>query len=128
LTNDVLKLTHSGTYIRPTGGKPVKADTVKRSGFSLEDCRDVYNIVDWKLGFTTAIKVYGNRGAVANYIGKYITKGEKKVGGRWYYSGGSLKHPIYKYSRASFGDFIGDYGFTCDGGAFLIRKNFDNLL
>ncbi len=86
LTNDVLNLTHSGTYIRPNGGRPVKADTVKRSGFKVEDCRNVYNIQDWKLGFTTAIEVYGDRGAVANYIGKYITKGEKKVGGRWYYS------------------------------------------
>lgn len=128
LMNDVLKLEHSGTYIRPTGGKPVKADTVKRSGFSLSDCKDVYNIQDWNYGFTTAIHTYGDIEAVGNYVGKYITKGEKKVGGRWYYSGGKLQKPFFTYSRVNFGAFVGDYGFTCDGGAFLVRKDFTNLL
>lgn len=128
LMNDVLKLEHSGTYIRPTGGKPVRADTVKRSGFSLSDCKDVYNIQDWTLGFTTAIHTYGDIEAVGNYVGKYITKGENKVGGRWYYSGGKLQKPFFTYSRVNFGEFVGDYGFTCDGGAFLVRKDFSSLL
>jgi hypothetical protein len=128
LMNDVLKLDHSGTYVRPTGGKPVRADTVKRSGFKLSDCKDVYNISDWKLGFTTAIHTYGDIEAVANYVGKYITKGDKKVGGRWYYSGGKLQKPFFTYSRVNFGEFVGDYGFTCDGGAFLVRKDFSSLL
>lgn len=121
LVNDVLQLEPSGTYIRPTGGKPVKADTVRRSGFSLEDCKEVYNISDWSLGFTTAIKTYGDIKAVANYVGKYITKGDKKVGGRWYYSGGKLQKPVFEYDRVNFGEVIGDYGFICDGGAFLIK-------
>lgn len=128
LMNDVLKLIHSGTYIRPNSSRPVKAETVKRSGFSLDECRDVYNIADWSLGFTTAIKTYGDIKAVANYVGKYITKGEKKVGGRWYYSGGKLLKPVFTYSRENFNEFIGDYGFKCDGGAFLIRNNFDDVL
>ncbi len=122
LTNDVLPLVYSGTVIRPTGGKPVKEETAKRQGFKLEACRKVYNIEDWKLGFTTSIFTYGEREAVAAYIGKYITKSADKIGGRWYYSGGALKKPVYTYERVSFGDFVGDFGFTCEGGAFLVKK------
>lgn len=122
LTNDVLPLVDSGTVIRPTGGKPVKVETAKRQGFNLEDCRKVFNISDWKLGFTTSIYTYGDPEAVANYIGKYITKSLDKVGGRWYYSGGKLLKPVYNYSRVSFGEQVGDYGFKCDGGIFLIKK------
>lgn len=128
LVNDKLDIVESGTYIRPSGGKPVKAETLKRQGIDIKDCKVVYNIPSWKLGFTTAIETYGDIGAVANYVGKYITKADKKVGGRWYYSGGKLQKPIHIYSRVSFGEFVGDYGFSCDGGAFIIRKNFDNLI
>lgn len=122
LTNDVLPLEYSGTVIRPTGGKPVREATAKKQGFSLSECRKVYNILDWKLGFTTSIYTYGEPQAVANYIGKYITKSPEKIGGRWYYSGGELLKPVYIYSRVSFGEQIGDYGFQCEGGVFLVKK------
>ena len=122
LTNDVLPLVYSGTVIRPTGGKPVKEVTAKRQGFEIAACRPVYNVKDWKLGFTTSICLYGDREAVGAYIGKYITKADTKVGGRWYYSGGDLKKPVYTYHRENFGEAVGDYGFLCDGGAFIIKK------
>lgn len=122
LTNGVINVVDSGTVIRPNGGRPVKTETAIRQGFDLGDCRPVYNIPDWKLGFTTAIEIYGNREAVANYIGKYITKGDSKIGGRWYYSGGALKTPIYTYERVNFADCVGDYGFSNEGGIFLIKK------
>ena len=54
-----------------------------------------------------------------------ITKGEKKVGGRWYYSGGDLLTPLYKYGRVDFdevNDF--DYDFECDGGKFKVKNDF----
>lgn len=59
----------------------------------------VYNLPEWRLGFTTAIKVYGGktRGGVCKYICKYIGKSDSKVGGRWYYSGGDLQKPEYEY-------------------------------
>lgn len=122
LGNDVLPLIYSGTVLRPNGGKPVKEETAKKQGFSLDKCRKVYNVQDWKLGFTTAIPTYGEREAVAAYVGKYITKADKKIGGRWYYSGGKLLKPVYMYFRESFGDFVGDYGFQCEGGAFIVKK------
>lgn len=119
-----LKLIHSGTYIPPCGGKPRKEYTIKKRGFKLEDCKDVFNIQDWSFGWTTAIKTYGSKEAVANYIGKYITKGENKIGGRWYYSGGKLNKPIYTYERVSFDSFDSTYEFNCDGGNFKV-KTFD---
>ena len=81
----------------------------------------MYNIDDWNLGFTTAIRLYGDRAAVAAYIGKYITKGEK-VGGRWYYSGGELQRPRYMYSRVDFESFEPDFSFECPNGKILVRR------
>ena len=123
LCNDVLNTIYSGCVIRPTGGRPVKESTAIRQGFKLEDCRKVYNIPDWTLGFTSMYYTYGDVRAVANYIVKYITKGDKKVGGRWYYSGGKLLKPVYKYDRVSYGDVDDyDFGFDCDGGAFKVKR------
>lgn len=120
LMNDCLPLIDSGTVIRPAGGKPVKVKTALYQRYNLDDCKKVYNIHDWKLGFTTAIKLYGDRGAVASYIGKYITKGEK-VGGRWYYSGGDLKRPKYFYKNEDFDSFKPDYSFECPNGKIMVK-------
>lgn len=123
LCNDVLNVVDSGTVIRPTGGRPVKQATAIRQGFSLAECRTVYNIPDWTLGFTTMVHTYGDVRAVANYIVKYITKGTEKVGGRWYYSGGKLLKPVYRYDYVSFDEVTDyDYDFQCDGGDFKIKK------
>lgn len=123
LCNDVLNVVDSGTVIRPTGGKPVKQATAKKQGFRLADCRTVYNITDWTLGFSTMYHTYGDVRAVANYIVKYITKGEKKIGGRWYYSGGALLKPVYRYEYVSYNDVDDfDYDFVCDGGRFKIKR------
>lgn len=68
------------------------------SGVKDKRGNDVYNVTDWRLGFTTAIKCYGERGAVCKYVTKYISKSTEKVGGRWYYSGGALARPRYEYT------------------------------
>lgn len=125
LCNDVLNVVDSGTVIRPTGGKPVKQATAKKQGFSLAECRTVYNIPEWTLGFSTMYHTYGDVRAVANYIVKYITKGEKKVGGRWYYSGGDLLKPLFKYDRVDYDEVNDyDYDFECDGGNFKVKNDF----
>lgn len=63
----------------------------------------IYNLPEWRLGFTTAMSVYGddNRGSCCKYICKYIGKSNDKVGGRWYYSGGDLSRPTYEYLPTS---------------------------
>ena len=111
---------HSGTYIHPSFGRPVKRVTLDRKGIDISACRDVYNLTNWKWGFTTAIQTYGDRMAIARYIGKYITKSSEKIGGRWYYSGGDLRSPIYRYDRVDFDSVKNASEFETDGGAFKI--------
>lgn len=119
--SEAMNLTDSGTVSCKGHKKPIKIATADRLKIPVEERQTVYNICDWLLGFTTAIKTYGNKMAVANYVGKYITKGSDKVGGRWYYSGGNLKTPVYDYGRVSFDDVTEfDYEFKCDGGEFKV--------
>ena len=54
---------------------------------------DIYNLDRWDLGFTTAIELYDDYARAVAYVCKYIGKGEQKIGGRWYYSGGGLVQP-----------------------------------
>ena len=119
-----LKLVDSDTVIVKGHKKPIKNKTADRYGVPLDERRTVYNISDWSLGFTTAVKTYGSIEAVAHYIGKYITKSEGgKVGGRWYYSGGKLQRPVLTYQRVSFNDFDNyTYSFDCSGGRFKVVK------
>jgi hypothetical protein len=48
---------------------------------------------DWSLGYSTAIRLYGEPQAAVAYVAKYIGKTQRKIGGRWYYSGGDLRRP-----------------------------------
>lgn len=59
----------------------------------------IYNITDWKLGFTTAVKLSGDYEDVCKYITKYVLKQSDggMIGGRYYYHGGDLKEPHYEY-------------------------------
>lgn len=70
--------------------------------------KTVYNIGDWKWGFSTAIKIEGESALekTSKYIAKYMTKqGGAKIGGRYYLSGGELNRPTYVYGD-SFDEFI----------------------
>lgn len=119
--SESMSLIDSGTVSVMGHKRPIKISTADRLHISLEDRKTVYNIDDWGLGFTTAIKTYGNSKAVANYIGKYITKADDKIGGRWYYSGGNLTRPLYKYDRIDFNNVdTFDYDFECVGGKFKV--------
>ena len=121
LVSGDLKLVDSGTVLRPTGGRPVKVATAHRQGFLDDELKTVYNISDWILGFSTAIAVYGNRRALARYVGKYLTKSDSdKIGGRWFYHGGDLSEPQYKYYKLDFEQFVGDLEFDTDGGTFKV--------
>lgn len=62
----------------------------------------LWNLVDWKMGFTSAEKIAQadeDRQAVAKYIFKYMGKQMgQKIGGRYVLAGGDLRHPFYVYS------------------------------
>lgn len=62
------------------------------------DGRPVYNLPQWRLGFSTAQRLYGEYSAAVGYCCKYIGKqaGERPLG-RWYYSGGALAKPEKTY-------------------------------
>ena len=48
----------------------------------------IYNMPQWSLGFSTAIELDDNVGAISHYITKYISKDFKKIFGNFYYAGG----------------------------------------
>lgn len=50
--------------------------------------RTVYNVDNWKYGFSTAIPLDENTERVANYVTKYITKDMKRIAGNFYFAGG----------------------------------------
>lgn len=60
----------------------------------------VYNIDDWRHGFSTAVDIraeIADRDAVAKYIFKYMGKQDgQKIGGRYFLHGGKLAKPIYR--------------------------------
>ena len=102
LINDALELVSSGTFKPPEGGRPRKPRSKRqRAEWIAEGWHEVYNLPQWHYGFTTAIKLYGEKEAAINYVCKYIGKAMEdttgapaaKIGGRWVYSGGPLKRP-----------------------------------
>jgi hypothetical protein len=94
LINDALPMTDSGTVIPPGGGRPRRPRSeAQRAAWISGGGQPVYNLPAWGWGFSSAIKLHGDRGAAVGYVSKYITKSRGKIGGRWYYSGGRLKKP-----------------------------------
>ena len=70
------------------------------SGKRTKDGRPIYNLPQWKYGFSTAIEITGEQSNVAKYITKYISKDFHKIFGAFYYAGGKdLKRtpPILLY-------------------------------
>lgn len=83
--------------------------TVADSGVQW-DGRPVYNLPQWKLGFTTAQRLYGEYSAAVGYCCKYIGKqaGQRPLG-RWYYSGGALAKPEKLYVTLNYAGLAEDY-------------------
>lgn len=84
----------SGTMQPPDGGKPRRVKSADRAQREAEGWHDVFNLPEWPLGFSTAIRLYGDRLAAARYACKYATKmlsEGAKIGGRYYLSGGKMQ-------------------------------------
>ena len=107
--NDCLGLVDSGTL---TGGelkRPRKPRSAReRDSLLASGCHVVYNVTDWKLGFSTAIELYGEYRSAVGYVCKYISKAQEKIGGRWYYSGGQLDKPSVSLTDIDFDAFLSD--------------------
>lgn len=82
----------SGTRLCYGYEKPIKIETMKRKHIADESVKSiVYNIKEWKYGFSTAIEVYGDITACYMYIAKYITKGSDKIFGKYYWSSRNIQ-------------------------------------
>ena len=69
--------------------------------------KTIYNIADWqeRFGFCTAIPIDGNINKLGYYITKYITKGNDKIFGRFYWSSRNLnREPETEYFNCEFRD------------------------
>lgn len=122
----------SGTLTFP-GRRPRKPRSkAEREKLLSDGWQVVYNLPAWSLGFTTAIRPYGDVDAAAAYVLKYITKEARttgKIGGRWYYSGGDLAHPDIIYGEGDVdaaAEIPGAYEGTIPGlGCRLVMVRFD---
>lgn len=85
-----MKLLDSGTRLVNGYSKPLKLETIMKKKIPLEETRIVYNMPEWKYGYSTAIAVTGEKENLAKYITKYITKDLKKIFGKFYLAGGHL--------------------------------------
>ena len=133
MTSNAFKLVDSGTVSIEGHKKPVKVSTADRWGVDVAKRHTVYNVVDWRLGFSTAIFRYGDRGAFAHYLSKELCKDVQKslvdsgsidkIGGRWYYHGGKLCKPHVVYFNSPFVEARGcSYEISTDGGDFRVYK------
>ena len=71
------------------------------SGHSDKQGHPIFNLPQWSLGFTTAIRLYDEYTRAVAYICKYVGKQGEKPAGRWYYSGGDLREPEISYVEIS---------------------------
>lgn len=60
------------------------------SGKTDKSKRRIFNITDYKYGFSTAVFLDHNKERATNYICKYITKHSKKIFGSFYLAGGDI--------------------------------------
>lgn len=106
--SDCLDAVDSGTITGiPGKKKPCKPrSAAQRAQWLADGAHIVYNLPGWSYGFTTAIELYGEYERAVSYVCKYIGKESQKIGGRWYYSGGSLLSPVEKFVDISAEDVL----------------------
>lgn len=75
---------------------------------------EYFNLPQWGLGFTTAVRLYGTYSAAVAYCCKYIGKQEgQRPMGRWYYSGGGLQEPTRLYATLDYNSLVVEYPGEC---------------
>lgn len=127
-----LMFVDSGTVLVPTYSKPIKRETAVLFGIDESVFRTVYNIKNWRYGWSTAVRFNpvddGGCGtsAIAKYLTKYITKDLVGVCKRLYYSGGDIVRDVPTfYNNAPFGDVnslersVGDTGLKVKYETFI---------
>lgn len=107
LCSGSLKLVDSGTVLVDNFKKPIHVDKAQRMGFT---GRTVYNLENWKYGFSTVLELDNQKERVALYVTKYIVKDSDKIIGRYYYSGGKglVRQVPTEYQNYPYSEFNGN--------------------
>lgn len=101
LINDALTTVDSGRV--RIGKQSYKIEDAKRFKMPFTDLDKIYNVPEWKYGFSTAIRVNENGGALSVYLTKYITKGTDKIFGRYYWSSRNIdREPYTEYYNVTY--------------------------
>lgn len=105
LINDALKVEDSGTRGVKGYSAPLRLSTIKAKGLTRDITHIVYNLPQWTYGFSTAVPVYGDGGALATYVTKYMTKATTKIFGKYYWSSRDLvREPKIEYKNTQYQD------------------------
>lgn len=65
--------------------------------------RSIYNVRDWRLGFTTAIELDTQKINLCKYMVKYVTKDVQRIFGNFYLAGGHIQRVVpYEYIEFDF--------------------------
>lgn len=93
------------------------------SGLTDASGRTIYNIKDWRLGFSTAIYITGDIENTAKYVTKYITKDSQKIFGKFYYSGGKnlVRNVPVVLSDSEWSDYDGLATYQVPNTSLLFR-------
>lgn len=101
LVNDTIETAYSGRV--RFGKKSYTEESARRFGFEFSDSDKIYNVPEWKYGFSTALPVKDNSGKLSVYLTKYITKGIDRIFGRYYWSSRNLeREPYIEYTNSPY--------------------------
>lgn len=119
LINDVVRTTYSNR-IR-VGKKSVPEEICKQEHIEYSDADKIYNVPDWKYGFSTALPISENAGKLSVYLTKYITKGNDRIFGRYYWSSRNIdREPYIEYTNSQY-DEIELPEFIVPGTAYKVK-------
>lgn len=128
IKGDNLNLVDSGTKLYKGFKKPIKDYTAIKKGLNTSDGRIVYNLSNWKFGFTTCINLVGDPMNTAFYVTKYITKDCKKVFGKFFWHSRGLKKPEIRYENIDYDSVQAKEYFNEHAGHFkyIFRRGEEN--
>lgn len=105
LINSVFDFVDSG--YRLFRGKSYRSETLLSMRVKhIDKLKVVYNVPDWHYGYSTAIKLDGAKERVASYVTKYITKGNDKIFGKYFWSSkkNTIHEPLVYYTDVNYSE------------------------
>lgn len=126
LCNDVLGKVDSGTREVLGFDRPLKLETIARLQIPLDRVKGtVYNLTEWKYGFSTAIYTYGDILRLVNYVQKYMVKGQQQIFGRYFWYSKNMELYPELELRNEWGAFASSFSPVRENSAGM-RFKFEN--